>query len=217
MQPVTYLLLDLDGTLYPDQVGLWAAIKERIGRYLVERLGFSPAEAQALRAEYVRRYGTTLRGLQLHHGVEPRDFLDYVHDLPLEDFLQPDPRLRAALLALPQPKWVFTNADQSHTWRVLHILGVADLFAGVIDLLDTEFHPKPDPHAFAVALQRLGDPPPEQVAVVDDLPRNTRAARQLGFFTVLIAPQPDPEAAHLTLPDVYHLVQLPQLRGVHVD
>ena len=210
-----YILLDLDGTLYPEAVGLWPAIKARIGRYLTERLGFPPAEAQRLRQEYVRRYGTTLRGLQLHHGVDPREFLAYVHDLPIEDILRPDPRLRAALERLPQRKWVFTNADEPHTWRVLRRLGVDDLFAGVIDLVATDFHPKPSPQAFTVALKRLGHPPPEAVVVVDDLPRNTRAAQRLGFVAVLVGSEPaQPTDAAYFLPDIYHLPTLPIFRGV---
>jgi len=205
----THLLLDLDGTLYPEAVGLWPAIKERIGRYLTERLGLSPVEAQRLRREYVQRYGTTLRGLQLHHGVDPQDFLAFVHDLPIEEMLQPDPRLRAILEAVPQPKWVFTNADEPHTWRVLRRLGIDDLFAGVIDLVATDFHPKPHPHAFAVALARLGHPPARSVAVLDDLPRNTRAARRLGFLSVLVGSEPaQPDDAHFFLPDIYHLPTL---------
>ena len=216
--PVTHLLLDLDGTLYPEEVGLWPAIKERIGRYLIERLGFSPQQAHSLRQTYVRRYGTTLRGLQIHHGVDPHDFLDFVHDLPLERYLKPDPQLRQTLQALPQTKWVFTNADEKHAWRVLHVLGVADLFAGIIDLIATDFHPKPDSRAFAVALARAGHPDPAQVAVVDDLPRNTRAARQLGFWSVLVGtPPPDADACHLALPTIYPLSTLPELRGVYVD
>ncbi len=209
---LTHLLLDLDGTIYPEAAGLWPAIKERIGRYLTERLGLAPSEAQRLRQEYVQRYGTTLRGLQLHHGVDPHEFLAYVHDLPVETMLQPDPRLRAVLETLPQRKWVFTNADEPHTWRVLRRLGVADLFEGVIDLAATGFHPKPQPQAFAVALARLGHPPAEAVLVVDDLPRNTRAARRLGFLSVLVGNEPaHPEDAHYFLPDIYHLPTLPIL------
>ena len=43
-----------------------------------------------------RDHGTTLAGLMKEHGVEPRDFLDYVHDI---DFarLTADPRVVAAL------------------------------------------------------------------------------------------------------------------------
>lgn len=206
----THLLFDLDGTLYPAAVGLWPAIKERIGRYLTERLGLSPTEAQRLRQEYLRRYGTTLRGLQLHHGVAPKDFLAFVHDVPVEAMLQPDPRLRAILAALPQSKWVFTNADEPHTWRVLRRLGVADLFAGVIDLVAMDFRPKPQPYAFAVALARLGQPPAQAVAVLDDLPRNTRAARRLGFLSVLVGHEAArPDDAHYFIPDIYHLPTLP--------
>ena len=27
------------------------------------------------------KYGTTLRGLMIEHGIAPDDFLDYVHDI----------------------------------------------------------------------------------------------------------------------------------------
>ena len=204
--PLTHLLLDLDGTLYPNAPRLWPAIQRRILRYMVERLGLTPETAQALRQRYVATYGPTLRGLQRHHGVDPHDFLHFVHDIPLTRYLQPDPRLRDTLQALPQTKWVFTNADAPHTQRVLRLLGVDDLFQGVIDLVAMDFYPKPHPHAFATALAHLGHPPPSQVAVVDDLPRNLRPARARGFFTVWVAAHPQEEdVAHRVIPHIYAL------------
>ena len=41
------------------------------------------AAAHALRRRFFLDHGTTLRGLMLEHGIEPRRFLDYVHDIDL--------------------------------------------------------------------------------------------------------------------------------------
>jgi FMN phosphatase YigB (HAD superfamily) len=35
-----YLILDLDDTLYPRRSGVMDLVNQRIGRYMVERLGF---------------------------------------------------------------------------------------------------------------------------------------------------------------------------------
>jgi pyrimidine 5'-nucleotidase len=130
----TTLFFDLDDTLYPGSNGLWALIRERMGWYMVEVLGLPESEVPALRRKYYETYGTTLRGLQIHHQVDVDDYLHYVHDLPLEQFLQPNPELRALLLSLPQQRWIFTNADADHARRVMSVLGVQDCFTGIIDI-----------------------------------------------------------------------------------
>ncbi|HLE13303.1 MAG TPA: hypothetical protein VI776_01040, partial [Anaerolineales bacterium] len=91
--PYTALFIDLDDTIYPNTSGLWGAIRERMTLFMHERLGLSPEVTPELRRSYVDNYGTTLRGLQIHYQVDPWEFLAYVHDLPLEVYLQPDPYL----------------------------------------------------------------------------------------------------------------------------
>lgn len=49
---------------------------------------------------------------------------------------QADPTLRALLLSIPLPKYVFTNADRAHAARCLALLGVADCFERVIAFED---------------------------------------------------------------------------------
>ena len=58
------LFFDLDDTLYPASTGLWHAIKERMNMFMHERLCLPEAEIPALREQYFKTYGTTLRGLQ---------------------------------------------------------------------------------------------------------------------------------------------------------
>ena len=112
------IFFDLDETLYPSSSGLWLAIRERINAFMHERMGFPPEQIEALREEYFREYGTTLRGLQANYSVDMDEYLAFVHDLPLEAHLHPDPELRGVIEALPARKFIFTNADCAHANRV---------------------------------------------------------------------------------------------------
>jgi putative hydrolase of the HAD superfamily len=183
----TTLFFDLDDTLYPSSLGLWQEIRARMGRYMVDVLGMPADVAPGIRRMYYETYGTTLRGLQIHHQVDPDDYLRYVHDLPLERYLRPDPELRALLLSLPQRRWIFTNADADHARRVMALLGVQDCFDGIIDIRALNFVCKPQPAAFRRALELAGDPEPQQCVLLDDSAGNLEAARQMGFVTVWVS------------------------------
>lgn len=45
---------------------------------------------------------------------------------------------------------------------------------------------KPDPHAYALALEALGDPDPADVVFLDDMPANAAGARAAGLTTVWV-------------------------------
>ncbi len=89
------IFFDLDDTLYPNANGLWRAIRMRIGLYMKERLNLPEGDIPGLRRFYFEKYGTTLRGLQIHKHIDPLDYLAYVHDLPLQDYLSPAPQLHS--------------------------------------------------------------------------------------------------------------------------
>ena len=184
--PYTTVFFDLDDTLYAPETGIWGAIRERMNRYMLEVLHIPSEQVSALRHFYFETYGTTLRGLQYHYHVDAADFLAYVHDLPIEDILKPDPELRAFLLSIPHPCFVFTNADHRHAERVLSSLGIRDCFEDVIDVIAMDFHCKPETAAYQIALQCAGGPAPQECVYLDDSARNLAPAQQLGFYTVLI-------------------------------
>jgi putative hydrolase of the HAD superfamily len=202
------LMIDLDDTLYPSSNGVWKAISNRMDQYLVERLNFPYNRVSAIREGYFERYGTTLRGLQIHHQVDANEFMEYVHDIPLDHLLQPDPELRSLLLSLPQVKWICTNADRNHARRVLLRLGVEDCFAGIIDVSVTNFIPKPSKAFYQHALHLAGEYEPLSSVLFDDLPRNLAPAQEMGITTVLVKPgiQADPSAS-LTIPNLHVLPQ----------
>jgi pyrimidine 5'-nucleotidase len=181
----TTILFDLDDTLYPASTGLWPVLKERMNRYMIERLNIPPAEVPRLRELYFATYGTTLRGLQANLQVDERDYLAYVHDVQLEDYLRPDPVQKDVLASLPTRNLIFTNADANHARRVLQILEIERYFAAVIDINRMQPYCKPSPEAFALAMQTAGECSPTRCVMIDDLPHTTRAAKSLGLYSLL--------------------------------
>jgi len=206
------LYFDLDDTLYPAQSGLWEAIRNRMNTYMLKFMDLPLEEIVRLRQEYLEAYGTTLRGLQAHYDVDADDYLAYVHDLPLEQFILPDPALRELLLSLPQKRWIFTNADVNHANRVLKILGVADCFKGVIDIRAIDFACKPDQVAYQRALALAKDDDPARCVIFDDALRNLAPAREIGFYTVLVGKNDPSHAVDRTIASLHMLREcMPEL------
>lgn len=169
-------------------------------------------EIAAIRQSYLERYGTTLRGLQTQYEVDADEYLAFVHDLPLEKFIHPDPDLRRMLESLPQKRWIFTNSDLNHVKRVLNILGLVDCFNGIIDIHAVDFACKPDKLAYQRALSFAGDENPSNCTIFDDALRNLAPAREMGFFTVLVGKDgPEPQVDR-TIPSLHVLKEyMPEL------
>lgn len=185
MNEFQYLILDLDETLYPRRTGLMAEIGRRILLYLTSRMGFAPDEAADVKKRFFVRYGTTLRGLQIEYQVNADDYLHFVHDIPLEKYIQPAPALDAMLGRILLPKVIFTNADTAHARRVMEHLGVARHFPVVVDIHAVDFHCKPEPGAYRRLLAILGAPALACI-LVEDMARNLRPAREFGMTTVIV-------------------------------
>jgi putative hydrolase of the HAD superfamily len=197
----TTIFFDLDDTLYPASTGLWLAIKERMNNYMRDRMGFDPAEIPKLREKYYLQYGTTLRGLQANHEVDVEDFLAFVHDLPLRDYIQPNPALCEVIAALGTRNLVFTNADAAHARRVLKALALDDCFEDIVDVNAVAPYCKPMPESFQIAMRMARESNPGRCVMIDDLPRTTRAAHEAGWYSILFGqdtPHPD---ANATLTD----------------
>ncbi len=182
---IRIILFDLDETLYPPQAGIMAQIRDLILRYIRERFDLSPEEADELRRSYFATYGTTMRGLQLERHIDADEFLHYVHDIPLEEYLQPNSQLDAVLASLPQEKVVFTNASREHAERVLAALGIRRHFERIVDVRDMNYESKPRPSAYRRICQML-DAEPQECLLVEDNVRNLRPAKALGMTTVLV-------------------------------
>ena len=214
-----FTLFDLDETLYPSRSGLMTAIGELMSRFMEKRLDMPPSGVPALREHYYHVYGTTMRGLQIHHGIDPEDYLAYVHDIPLEDYIGLNDELDRVLAEIEMEKAIFTNASAEHARRVLKVLGIERYFSRIIDVRATGYIAKPDPKAYQRALAILGAEGHECL-LVDDRIRNLAPAKELGMVTVLVSedetgPRQNPsQDADFVIGEVAEIGEVVQTLGV---
>lgn len=177
-------IFDLDNSLYPASANLFALIDVRMGEYISKLLGCDAVEARRVQKRYFHEHGTTLAGLMAANGVDPHDFLDYVHDIDLAR-ITADPLVVDAIDRLPGRKLVFTNGDEAYAARVLDRLGLANAFDGMHDIHAMDYVPKPNPAAYAAMCQRHAIDPATAL-FVEDMARNLEPAKALGMTTVWI-------------------------------
>jgi putative hydrolase of the HAD superfamily len=177
-------IFDLDNTLYPASANLFALIDARMGDYIARLVGCDLIEARRIQKAYFHAHGTTLSGLMADHGVDPHDFLGFVHDVEMAA-LEKNEALIAALARLPGRKLVFTNGDAPYAGRVLDRLGLGDSFEAVHDIHATEYRPKPNPVAYQGLCDAYGLDPHESL-FVEDMARNLRPAKAIGMTTVWV-------------------------------
>jgi len=186
------ILFDLDNTLYPPQRQLFSLIDVRINRYMHEVVGIPDGEVDGLRRRYWADYGVTLQGLIRHWGVDPEEYLEYVHDVDVAGRLGPDGELRAALASVPLRRVVFTNGSRSHADRVLSSLGIGDLFEDIYDIRVASYCPKPFPEPYHKVIEHLGVEARACLMVEDNL-ENLRTAKGMGMGTILVGEGPAAE------------------------
>jgi putative hydrolase of the HAD superfamily len=177
-------IFDLDNSLYPASCNLFELIDLRMGDYIQRLLGLDAVEARKVQKGFFHSHGTTLAGLMQAHGVDPHDFLEFVHDIDLAR-LAADPALVAALDRLPGRKLVFTNASEGYARRVLDRLGLANAFDGLHDIHAMDYVPKPRAAAYAALCARHAIDP-TRAFFAEDMARNLTPAKALGMTTLWI-------------------------------
>ncbi|MBN2043568.1 MAG: pyrimidine 5'-nucleotidase [Anaerolineales bacterium] len=202
------LFLDLDGTVYDKHNGMWEEMSARIDNYFREVLGLPEEQILPTRDRYYAQYGSTLRGIQLNYEIDPEDYLAYVHGIDLNKYLSPKPCMREMLTSLPYPKWIFTNSDRNHASRVLKILGIEDLFAGILDVWEMSHIPKPDPRTYRHAIKAAGNPDPSTCVFVDDTLKNLAPAKAMGWHTVWVDSFTLDPSAEYSIPALKYLPEV---------
>ena len=177
-------VFDLDNTLYPAECNLFAQVDRRMGEFIAQHLGVPFEYARHLQKSYYRQFGTTLSGLMQVHKLDPKPFLDYVHDIDLS-VVSAHPELAAVIARLPGRRLIFTNGSRRHAERVAEKLGVLHLFEDICDIAACEYVPKPEADAFDRMVRRHGVAP-QSAAMFEDMPQNLEAPHVLGMTTVLV-------------------------------
>ena len=177
-------VFDLDNTIYPARFNLFDQVDVRIGAFIANLLDLDPVAARRIQKQYFRDHGTTLSGLMQNHGVDPTEFLDFVHDIDVA-CIPPDPLLNQNLERLPGRKVIFTNGSTGHAENVLDRLGIARHFDGIFDIEAADYVPKPEAAAYRNLIERFRIEPHKAV-MVEDLARNLAPAAALGMTTVWV-------------------------------
>ena len=193
---VRHWVFDLDNTLYHPSARLFDQIEVRMTAWVMRELKLTHAEADRLRADYWRHYGTTLAGLMEVHGIDPWPYLLDVHDISF-DHLTPDPDLARAIGALPGRRIVYTNGDAIYAAKVLQARGIGHVFDAVYGVEHADFRPKPERGAFEAIFTADGTDTRKAAMFEDDV-RNLAQPHAMGMRTVHVAPDPDPH------PHIHH-------------
>jgi putative hydrolase of the HAD superfamily len=183
-------VFDLDNTLYPHHL-LWQQVDDRIRAYVSEFLKVSAEDAFKIQKDFYKRYGTTMRGMMAEHGIDPDDYLEFVHQIDHSP-LEPNPALGAAIESLPGRKLILTNGTRKHADAVMKKLEIDRHFEDVFDIAAANLDPKPLPQVYDRFLHKHGVDP-AKAAMFEDLARNLEVPHALGMTTVLVVPEKDKE------------------------
>lgn len=181
---ITDWIFDLDDTLYPSTCDVFFKMEKRICEYMNKHIGISVDEARILQRAYYSKYGVTIRGLMIHHNIDPDDFLEDIHQIDLS-VLPENKELDEYIGRLPGKKYIFTNGIKSHAERVLEKVGIRNHFEGIFSIREADFIPKPSMDVYKKMLATFGIDSTKAI-MFDDAQKNLEPANELGLATVWV-------------------------------
>ncbi len=209
---VNLWIFDLDNTLYPRPETMWQQVHDKMQGYIIDLLGVEQPEAASLQTEYFQKYGLTMRGLMLHHGVEPDAFNAYVHDVDISE-IRPNPDLGTVIANLPGRKVIHSNANREHAQNVLGRIGIAEAFDDIYDISTSRYIPKPAQSAYDRVLEETGGES-TCAAMFEDMAHNLVVPHALGMRCVFVPTScdwaslgSDDEHVHFVAEDLTEFVQ----------
>ncbi len=147
-------------------------------------LDVNKVEAEKMRVEYWKKYGTSLAGLMQNYKIDPDDFLNNVHDIDFS-VLPKDLNLLEALNNLPGRKLVYTNGTVPYAREVLKYRGLLNVFDEIYGIEDSTYVPKPFPEAFEIIFSKANIVH-NRSAMFEDEVRNLEVPFKLGLKTILV-------------------------------
>jgi len=182
LKNIKNILFDCDGVLYKDLEAVFGQVSKRMTNYISKKLNLDIKKAKELQTNYFHKYNTSLNGLMIHHDIEPKDFLKYVHDIDL-NFMKKDLVLREELKNLNLKKFVFTNGSKEHVENITKHLGIDDQFHDIFDIVDAKYNPKPEAKAFDLMVDKFNIDPKETI-YIEDIAKNLSIGKIRGSTTV---------------------------------
>jgi putative hydrolase of the HAD superfamily len=177
-------IFDLDNTLYHSSINLFDQIDKRMCDYVSKFLEIPASDAYKIQKSFFREHGTTLRGMMECHNMDPKPYLDYVHDIDFSN-IKIDGVMANALDRLPGRKIIFTNATKNYAERVLKCLKIEMHIENIFDIIDAGYIPKPAPKIYSDFINKYNINPRKAI-MVEDMARNLIPAANLGMKTVWV-------------------------------
>ena len=178
---IRYWIFDLDNTLYSGQTQVFSEVDKKMSAFISKKMNVNLVKAKEIQKKYFYEYGTTLSGLMKQDGIDPHDFLEFVHDIDIS-WLPKDLKLREELIKIKEKKIIFTNGSHAHVENVTKQLGIDGLFDGAFDIVDANFTPKPHLEPYKKLIQKF-DINPNQSILIEDIAHNLEQAKNLGMKT----------------------------------
>jgi len=176
LKKVKYLILDMDGCVYHPKYlkTLFAQVSARMTEFIALKLGIDKIKAKEIQSDYFYTHDTSLNGLLINHPdkINAHEFLKFVHTINY-DCLEKDVELREELLKLDVKAYCATNGSREHAMNCMKKIGIDDLFEGkVMDIVDFNFKPKPNPESLKVLCDNFQIPTNEETVYVEDICKN---------------------------------------------
>lgn len=204
------LILDQDGTIYPQNSSLTDALRERTKGWLAARLNLSRPKVDQIYATLPSTHPHPYLGF-LSLGLAPEEYLSEVFDkVDPKPYLSYDPRLVRLFEQLPQKKFVVTLASLPYS----HCL---QKHLGVFPFIDRTYSAVDSPPVYCKGeiydqiTQDLGLPR-EQICVVGNSFRNDiQPAIARGYEAIFIGEQ---SSCMADIPVVSEILALEKLCGL---
>ena len=174
-------IFDLDNTLYSGQTKVFSEVDKKMSAFISKKMNVDLIKAKEIQKKYFYKYGTTLSGLMKQDGIDPHDFLEFVHDIDIS-WLPQDLKLKEELIKIKEKKYIFTNGSHAHVKNVTKQLGIDDLFDGVFDIVDANFVPKPHVNPYKKIIEKFTIDPTKSI-LIEDIAHNLEQAKNLGMKT----------------------------------
>ena len=176
LKKVKYLILDMDGCVYHPKYlkTLFAKVSARMTEFIALKLGIDKIKAKEIQSDYFYTHDTSLNGLLINHPdkINAHEFLKFVHTINY-DCLEKDVELREELLKLDVKAYCATNGSREHAMNCMKKIGIDDLFEGkVMDIVDFNFKPKPNPESLKLLCDNFQIPTNEETVYVEDICKN---------------------------------------------
>ncbi|OGY18227.1 MAG: hypothetical protein A2900_04965 [Candidatus Chisholmbacteria bacterium RIFCSPLOWO2_01_FULL_50_28] len=201
---------DLDGTLYRDVPEIRERMEGQVLTTISERLGQDLAWVKKEYRQRLRKIGSNTKVIG-SFGLDGPEVVDLSFDqIPFEQLLRPDPKLKRMFASLPNLRHVLithNRIDQAR--RKLACLGLPEsVFTLVVPVYDWEMS-KQDPSLYRKVLELLTIRPHQMLYLGDREAVDILPAREAGLRTGMV--WGDSSAADISLPTVYDVGELFQV------